>query len=187
MADPIDWAGLERYFITQTPASMRYRQFADEVTPTLAETNYTHIEYNRVKDYAKAHHWLAQRDKYLIEQSPGLFTDAEVLYELVRDKLVEGRDTLTPTEFAQLSRTMLDLMRVLRDKELITESREDDDDGRVTRDELLMEIEDLVKVDPKAIMKLAQGSMEPKEEPEKAKKGPREKQEKEKKGLGKGA
>lgn len=132
--DEFDWEGIEAYFVERTPASLSLRQLA-EMTPGLAETNHTFINYQLLKDESKARGWIAKRAKFLIEKFPSLYTDAENIYYILRDKLVDGHATLSGSELTQLSREMREYMSVLRDREAVFEDGVDEE--RVTRDDFV--------------------------------------------------
>ena len=157
MPAQIDWQAVENYFITKTSASMFYREFADLVTPTLVETNYTFINYETIKARGKAGYWVQRRAQHLVESNPGLYADDEVVYGLIMDALLEK--DLTPRDIAQLSRERRELASVLRSRDAIL-SGSNDDDGRVTRDDVMTEIEAAVTADETGLMKLAKGAFE---------------------------
>ncbi len=132
---------------------MFYREFADIVTPTLAETNFTFINYETIKDHGKAGYWVQKRAQHLIQSNPGLYTDAEAVYSILRDALINGKD-LPARDLAMLSREMREMAAILRSRDAML-SGSSDDDGRVTRDDLMTEIEAAVMGDKTAVMKLA--------------------------------
>lgn len=162
MSDNVDWPALEEYFITKTPAGMSYRVFSDQWTEKLKETSFTWIEYNKLRDYGKGRHWIQKRAQFLIENSPGLYQDTEAIYSLLRDKIVYG-DNMTAAEMASLSREIRELAVVLRSKDAIVGGRPDEGGG-LTRDEVLTELEKIVRESSSALIDLAIGKASPGED-----------------------
>ena len=154
MPAQIDWQAVETYFITKTPASMFYREFADLVTPTLAETNYTFINYETIKTRGKAGYWMKRRAQHLVESNPGLYSDTESTYAILRDMLFDPDEKLAPRDAALLSREMRELADILRSRDAML-SGSNDDDGRVTRDDVMTEIDAAVTADKTGLMKLS--------------------------------
>ena len=158
MPSQIDWEAVESYFITKTPASMFYREFADLVTPTLVETNYTFINYETIKTQGKARYWMKRRAQHLVESNPGLYSDTESTYSILRDMLFDPDELLPPRDAALLSREMRELASILRSRDAMLSGSEDDG-GRMTRDDVMTEIDATVTASKDDLMRLAKENL----------------------------
>lgn len=155
-----EWDALERYFVEETSPGVTYRDFADKYTERLAITNYTHINYNDIKDHGKAHHWMEKRARFQMESNPTLYTDMEVMYGLIKESLVSdadvvGEDKMTVGE----RRHMLAEMRAYA--EMLMATRQDPiiagaEQQKITRDDVLSLAEDCILIDMKDILLHAQ-------------------------------
>jgi hypothetical protein len=161
----IDWSALEEYFIERTPPTMTLRDFAD-LTSRLKETNYSSIGYSVLREYAQANKWLSLRAKYYLDENPELYGDVEVIYGMLLSRFVDKYEGLSGTELAQLSREIRSLLDIRMQQQMILSTEEPDDVDRVTRDELIDEMNKSIKGLPQsAAMYLAKESVRISDEP----------------------
>ncbi len=153
----IDWKGLEQYFVEHTPADMSLRDFADNVTHNLPAANHTAIHYGVIKDEAKTNYWMRKRAKHLVEKNPGLRADTEVIYGLIKARLIDGGGELTATEFTRLANILADYQEILKTGEaLIPETSQEQ---RMTRDDFLTIVREEVETDKRSMFVMAQEMM----------------------------
>lgn len=149
----VDWKSLERVFVEETGANVSLRKFADEICRTRPETNHQSLNYDMLKDHAKAGLWREKRARYLIETQPGLYTDAEVIYEMLREEVIESFHGMTPTERSSMSREIREWFSILQSRAAL--SMGDTEDNHVTRDEILEYVEKTFELDRDAIARKA--------------------------------
>jgi hypothetical protein len=105
-----------------------------------------------LKDHAKSHLWTEKRARHLIETQPGLYTDAEVIYEMLREALIDGFYGMTSTERSAMSREIREWFSILQSRAALTTGEVED--TRVTRDEILEHVGKSFEIDPDAVARL---------------------------------
>lgn len=134
MADGIDWDAGEEHFIRHTDPRVGYREYS-AMTAELSWTGFTHIFYDKLKDYGKGHLWWSKRAEYFREHNQGLVRDAELSYGLVMSKIVEEGDTMTTPDLARLLDLQIKLQNLILEHKPADERVEPD--SSITRDEVI--------------------------------------------------
>ena len=150
----IDWEALDAYFVEHTAPDMTLRDFADNVTVSLPETNYTALHYEVIKDRAKQNFWLRHRAQYLLKQNPGLLQDTRVFYGIIKTRIVDEADTLSILDLNRLIASVGNLQEILRAHEVASASSTTSEE-RLTRDDIIAIMREEVEVNPRRLFELA--------------------------------
>lgn len=153
----IDWDALENYFVEHTDAGTTYRAFAEDITPKLAATNYEAVGYEMIRDRGKSHGWMQKRARYLMGQNPGIYEDADVMYGIIKNRIIESENNpaVSIPDFANLLREFRAYGEILRAAE---PAAVDSFEG-ITRDQVISMMDDLVSQDSAVIIERALESM----------------------------